>query len=128
METKELAEDIRRRRSEMYSCAETTLTALCNYWNIDIPESQLRAISIPFRGGIGATFGDGTCGALSGAVMAIGLKYMNDKAKSVAVTKEVFNDFQNTYGTVCCGKMYQKGREHCTGCCITAALLADTNA
>lgn len=128
MDKIKLEEDVRRRRQEAYSCGETTLTSLGKHWNLDFTEETLRAMALPFRGGIGATFGDGTCGALSGAIMAIGIREKDDKKRSVALAKEVFTKFEEMFGTVCCGRMYQKGRSHCTNCCVAAALLADSAA
>lgn len=111
-------------RGEGYSCSEATLVALAREWNLDYPEEMLRSASVGLRGGIGATFDEGTCGALTGAVVALGLAGRGDRNAITRRAKYTFEDFKRAFGTVECGAMKGKGREHCNRCCIVAARCA----
>lgn len=62
---------------EGFSCSEAVLCAMAAWWGIDEP--GIPRIATPFRGGIcGAQLG--ICGALSGGLMAIGLRLGRDSA------------------------------------------------
>jgi hypothetical protein len=47
-----------------------------------------------FSGGIGGTFSEGTCGAVTVAIMALGL-ICDDEKEIVAASKQLFNDFKD---------------------------------
>lgn len=49
------------------NCAETVLSTMCAYWDVESP--LIPRIATPFGGGLAAT--RGVCGAVSGALMAI---------------------------------------------------------
>jgi len=56
---------------------------------------------------IGACFGSGmrkgeVCGACTGALMALGLKYGDDKAKSNEVCEKFLDEFKNENGSIIC--------------------------
>jgi len=56
---------------------------------------------------IGACFGSGmrkgeVCGACTGALMALGLKYGDDKAKSNEVCDKFLDEFKNENGSIIC--------------------------
>jgi len=52
-------------------CAESVLLATCEEFGIEVDEKVIPKIAYPFAGGVGNT---GTiCGAVAGAIMAIGL-------------------------------------------------------
>ena len=107
-------------REEGYSCSQATLLGLCRTLGSNLTEAQIKAISSGLRGGIGRTFEDGTCGALTAGVMALGLytASSNDE-KVVALSKELFEHFKKTYGTVKCGDIVRKFKfTKCTGCCL----------
>lgn len=89
-----------------YNCCESMLLAACHYLNIDawiIPR-----IATPFGGGIsGHSY---ICGALSGALMAIGLKYGRDNCNQEREpAKEragrFIRRFIDKYGTVNCSSI-----------------------
>ncbi len=61
---------------ENFSCSESVLCAMAAYWGIDDP--LIPRIATPFRGGLCGT--QGICGAVSGALMAIGLRLGRDTA------------------------------------------------
>lgn len=101
------------------SCSETVLLALGHGIGTDLDDGVLKAISVGFRGGIGRTFGEGTCGALSGGVIAAGLALGDDREAIAGVSKDLYDGFMERYGTVACGKM-NRNRDHCLGCCLNA--------
>ena len=107
-------------RKEGYSCSQATLLGLCRTLGSNLTETQIKAISSGLRGGIGRTFEDGTCGALTAGVMALGLYTAScDDEKVVALSKELFEHFKKTYGTVKCGDIVGKFKfTKCTGCCL----------
>lgn len=104
---------------ETYSCSQSTLMGLC----IDSKYSQedLAKLASGFSGGIGGTFDEGSCGAVTGATMALGLLEDNeDKIK--ADTRELFNVFKDKYGSVTCGSISKNGEDKspCVECCVFA--------
>lgn len=112
-------EAITKRRSEGYSCSQATLLGVCRTLGSELTEKQLKALSVGLRGGIGKTFEDGTCGALTAGVMALGLYTSEDYDKGVTLAGELFKHFKDTYGTVKCGDIVGKYQfTRCTGCCL----------
>lgn len=107
-------------REEGYSCSQATLLGLCRTLGSNLTEAQIKAISSGLRGGIGRTFEDGTCGALTAGVMALGLyTASSEDEKAVALSKELFEHFKKTYGTVKCGDIVGKFKfTKCTSCCL----------
>lgn len=59
---------------EQYSCAESVLLAMARHWGIDSP--LIPRVATPFRGGLCGT--QQVCGAVTGGLMAIGLKLGRD--------------------------------------------------
>lgn len=116
---KKANEAITKLREEGYSCSQATFLGLCRALGSELTEKQLKALSAGFRGGIGKTYEDGTCGALTAGIMTLGLYTADDNDKGIALAGELFKHFKNTYGTVKCGDIvgqYQFTR--CTGCCL----------
>lgn len=116
---KKVNEAITKLREEGYSCSQATLMGISRVLGSELTESQLKAMSAGFRGGIGKTYEDGTCGALTAGVMALGFYTSNDNNKGMALAGELFKHFKNTYGTVKCGDIVGKFKfTKCTGCCL----------
>ena len=69
-----------------------------------------------------ATFEDGTCGGLTGAVMALGL-LGKDNAMIKSMSKDLFNAFKAEYGAVTCGEISDKGKDKspCVELCMFSA-------
>ncbi|WP_446898587.1 C-GCAxxG-C-C family (seleno)protein [Clostridium sp. LBM24168] len=91
---------------EGYNCAESIVKAVNEEKKLNIPVS----IASPF--GSGMTVGT-TCGAVTGALMALGSikgretsKESNETRK---ITKEVMNRVKEKYGTFECSKLKKKG-------------------
>lgn len=122
MET--VRQHITRLREQKMSCSQATLSGICRSLatGSDLPaEELLMALSAGLRGGIGRTYNEGTCGALTGAVIALGVLFRDDEAKALELSRELFNDFMDEFGTVICGKITNEhGLTRCTDCCIMA--------
>ncbi len=89
-----------------YNCAQGVLAACGKYTGLD-RETALR-IASGFGGGLRS--GE-VCGAISGAVMAIGM-IESDKARVAAMAKECVDSFRRDFGAVRCCEL-KKSREHC---------------
>ena len=121
IDKKILEEKIRKYRKTK-SCSESTLMALCEMANADITKEEMIKLGCGFAGGIGGTFDEGTCGAVTGALMANGI-VIDDTGKIKANAKEIFNSFKEEYGTVRCDKISDKGKDKspCVDCCVFIA-------
>ncbi len=111
--------EIIRLREQNYSCSQATLLGICRTLGSNLPEQQIMAFSAGFRGGIGRSYNEGTCGALSAGIMALGIYLPDENEKTIALSKELFDHFKQENGTVICGNIVQKhGFSRCTGCCL----------
>ena len=107
MEIKKVEESIRALREEKQSCSQATLLGIArNCESGRLPdEKTLKAISSGLRGGIGGTRDEGTCGALTAATVALGLLYPDDHIKATKLSRLLYEEFKEKFGTVICGKM-----------------------
>ena len=106
--------DIREKAEKLhksgFNCAQSVLGACGEYTGLD--ENTALAVSAGFGGGVRS--GE-ICGAISGAVMAIGMAQQKDpadpetKAKTAAQTKELVKAFREKYGCVRCVELKQAG-------------------
>lgn len=106
--------DIREKAEKLhksgFNCAQSVLGACGEYTGLD--ENTALAVSAGFGGGVRS--GE-ICGAISGAVMAIGMAQQKDpadaetKAKIAAQTKELVKAFREKYGCVRCFELKQAG-------------------
>lgn len=121
LDKKILEEKIRQYR-ESKSCSESTLTGLYEVAELPISQGEMTTIACGFAGGIGGTFDEGTCGALTGALMANGLA-LDDCEKIKNNAKEIFKAFKEEYGSVCCGTITSNGEDksQCVDCCVFIA-------
>nr|WP_294998842.1 C-GCAxxG-C-C family protein [uncultured Methanobrevibacter sp.] len=116
-----LEEKIREYRT-FKSCSESTLMGLCETADADITPHLMTKLSCGFAGGMGGTFDEGTCGAVTGALMANGI--LNDDPSEIkAYAKEIFNTFKEEYGTVRCDIISKNGEDKspCVDCCVFIA-------
>lgn len=88
-----------------YNCAEAVLLAVAGA--LDVKPDHLPRIATGFGGGV-AGCGE-ICGALSGAVMALGLKHgrtapadQDAKRALYARAQELMQDFQEEFGNIRC--------------------------
>ncbi len=91
-----------------FSCSQAVFSAYAEQMGLD-KQTALR-IAGPFGGGM-AGMGD-TCGAVTGAFMAIGLKYgkvkgddYEAKQKSYALVKEFVAKFTTRHGSIVCREL-----------------------
>ena len=119
---KEILEEKIREYRKSQSCSESTLRALCETADADITSGEITRLGSGFAGGIGGTFDEGTCGAVTGALMANGI-VLEDVSKIKANAKEIFNTFKEEYGSVCCGTITNNGEDKspCVDCCVFIA-------
>lgn len=126
LDEKILEDKIREYRT-FKSCSESTLMALCETADYPMSQSEMCKLACGFAGGMGGTFDEGTCGALTGALMANGL-LVDDEVTIKSNAKTLFETFKAEYGTVCCGTMTNNGDDKsvCVDCCVfIAKKLAD---
>ena len=121
LDKKILEEKIRQYRKTK-SCSESTLMGLCETADADITKEKMIRLGCGFAGGIGGTFDEGTCGAVTGALMANGI-VIDDTGKIKANAKEIFNSFKEEYGTVRCDKISDNGKDKspCVDRCVFIA-------
>ena len=119
---KEILENKIRGYREFKSCSESTLMGLCETADYPMSQSDMCKIACGFAGGMGGTFDEGTCGAVTGALIANGL-LNNDTPKIKSNAKEIFNTFKEEYGTVRCDKISKNGEDKspCVDCCVFIA-------
>lgn len=126
---KEIIMDINEKATKLhqsgFNCAQSVLCACGDYTRLD--EKTALAISAGFGGGIRS--GE-ICGAISGAVMAIGVSQSGDpgdpevKAGTAAQTKQLVNFFREKYGCVRCLELKKAGKS-CTELIENAARMAE---
>lgn len=106
-------------RQEKYPCSQATFIGICQTVGCNWANNDLMALSAGFRGGIGCSYNEGSCGALTAGIMALGMFLPKDNAKAIALSGELFNHFKKRYGTVICGNIvYRHGLAKCTDCCL----------
>ncbi len=116
--------DTMRRNANNYfchgrNCAQATLLGLCSVVETALGEEEIIALASGLGGGMGSTYAEGTCGALTAGVIFLGLHY-NKSARTIEKSRELYNHFKNTYGSPQCAKVIEMARGHeCLGCCIT---------
>lgn len=81
---------------------------MCQEFELNMENTWIPKIAFGFAGGIGNS-GD-VCGAVAGAVMAIGLKRergetMEESFSTLAVAKEFRRRFENEMGTISCRQL-----------------------
>ncbi len=91
-----------------YNCAQAVLLSFCEQYGMS--KEVAFKVSCAFGAGMGRT--SCTCGAVSGACMAIGLKYGMDKEgdvaakeKTYALTQEFARRFKDRNGSLMCTEL-----------------------
>ena len=113
MENKDVGELARDYYLKGFGCAESVLHAFNDLSIINVPDSMLKAST-----GFGTGFGGkgSTCGAITGPIMAIGLKYGRLKPEESAEetykrTKKVVDAYEQKYKTTECAHVTRVWRE-----------------
>jgi len=104
-----LAETAEMRFQSGYSCSQAVFSALAERWNID-PYVSLR-IAAGFGGGIARTAG--TCGCVTGGIMAIGLaqrgispeENRSEKEKTYELCQRFMRAFEERNGSTRCSEL-----------------------
>ena len=114
LNSKSVEEKIRQYRV-FKSCSQSTLIGLCEVANHPMSQARLCALASGFSGGIGGTFDEGTCGALTGALIALG--FLEDDEIKIKM------DAKKEYGSVQCSIISKNGEDKspCVDCCVYAA-------
>jgi len=94
--------------SNMLVCSESVLLATCEEFAVPVDEKVIPKIAYAFAGGIGNT--GAVCGAVAGAVMAIGLikergKTMEEMFSTLGLAAEFRKRFENELGTISCREL-----------------------
>ena len=106
------------------NCAQSVVLAFKDH--IDIDEETLYKITEAYGVGMGCQ--EGTCGAISGALLIA--SYLNSggigsktKAKTYQVAKEIVNGFKEETGTIICKELKKPNSKSYTSCdkCIAMA-------
>lgn len=131
-------EEFKQKAEELYRCgdylcSEAVFTVVNDYLGQPLPPEAVR-ITSGLPGGIG--FAGCTCGALSGAILSLGLKYgrtgpRQDNEKILALSKELHDEFKKKFGSTCCRVLIRnftfgspEHREHCITVTGEAAKMA----
>ena len=125
MDKKDLIKDL---HGQGYNCAQAVLTACAEHTGLD------RNCGLAIAGGFGGGLRAGeVCGALSGAVMALGLccphttpNAPEEKERISAQSAEACERFKGEFGCLTCRDLLEKygGREMCESFMLYSAELA----
>ena len=101
------------------NCCQAVICAYCD--KVNISEEMAMNLGKAFAAGMGST--EGTCGALVGAGVVLGL--MNkDKAETIKMMRNVMNGFQEKNGAVHCKQLKEKSID-CNACVADVADFLD---
>lgn len=111
------------------NCAEATLHAAADAWGLQLPTEAYRAVG-PFGGGMCC---GNTCGALAGALAAIGCRYIEEDMHASPEAKEkalqFMRAFKQQFDTTLCSQLkarYANGELRCLELVEQVAQLLDT--
>lgn len=113
---------------EKYNCAEASFLALNEILDGGLAPQAAARIATGLGGGLGAT--GGTCGALTGSVMALGLLAEGEAGPSRKKTiyplaKDLQNSFKQKYSTCCCRELTREmGKDRRKQCAILTGEIA----
>jgi C_GCAxxG_C_C family probable redox protein len=102
-----LCEKAGARFLEGYNCAQSVLLTMFEYWNGE--NELIPKIATAFGGGIGRC--GSVCGALTGGVMALGIKYgtnepsLEKRLKVYELAQKFFKQFEKQHGSVLCREL-----------------------
>jgi C_GCAxxG_C_C family probable redox protein len=96
-----------------FNCAQSVVFSFCN--DLDLDENTALKLACGFGAGMGRK--QEVCGAVSGGIMVIGMKYgqaraddRNAKEKTYTMTRELMKRFEQKHGSCSC-KALLKGCE-----------------
>jgi C_GCAxxG_C_C family probable redox protein len=92
---------------EGYNCAQSVLLTMFEHWNGK--DEVIPKIATGFGGGIGRC--GSICGALTGGVMAVGIKYgtnepsLEKRLKAYELAQKFYKSFEKQHGSVLCREL-----------------------
>jgi C_GCAxxG_C_C family probable redox protein len=102
-----LCEKAVKRFLEGYNCAQSVLLTMFEYWNGE--NELIPKIATAFGGGIGRC--GSVCGALTGGIMALGIKYgtnepsLEKRLEAYKKAQEFYKRFEEHHGSVLCQEL-----------------------
>ena len=102
-----LCEKAATRFLEGYNCAQSVLLTMFEHWNGE--NELIPKIATAFGGGIGRC--GSVCGALTGGVMALGIKYgtnehsLEKRLKAYELAQKFYKRFEKQHGSVLCREL-----------------------
>ena len=121
--TKRVEEAVNNKKNG-YNCAQAVACAFCDYTGIS--EDELKKITQGFAVGMGTM--EGSCGAIAGAAVVLGMANDNP-GKTFKDVRGIMSQFKEQNGSVICKEL--KGLEtgevlrECNGCVMDAAMLLE---
>lgn len=120
------------RKSKGYNCAQAVACTYCDIVGID--EKTMFKLTEGFGAGFGST--EGTCGAISGAVVLAGIKNSSamlekpdSKGSTYKLSREIMESFKSEAGATICRELKgvdtKKVLFSCDDCVRTAAKIAE---
>jgi C_GCAxxG_C_C family probable redox protein len=96
--------------NDSYNCSQSVLTPFSQ--ELGLSENDCLKVACAFGGGMGRQ--QHTCGAVTGALMVLGMKYgkafgddESKKVKTYAKTVEFFKAFESKHGSINCKELLQ---------------------
>jgi C_GCAxxG_C_C family probable redox protein len=102
-----LSEKAAARFMEGFNCAQSVLATMFEYWNGE--NELIPKIAAAFGGGIGRC--GSVCGALTGGVMALGIRYATNepsaekRLKAYELAQKLYKQFERQHGSVLCREL-----------------------
>lgn len=113
-------EAVEKKQSGTCNCAQAVACTYCDFAGVD--EQTIHAAGQAFGSGFGNM--EGTCGAISGAALVLGLRN-KDRAKSMNDVRSVMNKFKERNSTTVCKELKGVGTgkvlRGCNDCVADAA-------
>lgn len=121
--TKRVEEAVNNKKNG-YNCAQAVACAFCDYTGIS--EDEMKKITQGFAVGMGTM--EGSCGAIAGAAVVLGMANDNP-GKTFKDVRGIMSQFKEQNGSVICKEL--KGLEtgevlrECNDCVMDAAMLLE---
>jgi C_GCAxxG_C_C family probable redox protein len=101
---------------ERLNCSETMLYAADRVYDLRLPQAALK-LSAGFGGGMGV---EKSCGAVTGAVMAVSTLFVKNRAKEdeqfKVINQAIFQQVEEELGSTDCAALKAKYRDEVDGC------------
>jgi C_GCAxxG_C_C family probable redox protein len=111
MSTEELCQKAVTYFRSGYNCAQSVVLTLAEHINPESKNELIPKIATGFGGGMGRC--GSVCGALTGGIMAVGIKYgtnepgVEKRTTAYANTQALFKQFEKQHGSVMCRTLFK---------------------